>query len=446
MADSRYLNSEDAAAFLAAASAEFAILDNPAYVWPAQEVVPLGAKYPDLGGRCVAVLVDMDGTTTMTEDLCLDALETMVRRTTGRLDPAAWAGLDPARDYSAIIGHSSTSNIEYLIDAYAEAMRLEDLCAAYVHAAAWNIGHAPHAERAAETRANLEAIGVAALLDDARFLALTEHVSLDFAEAHEAITAIVRTHANSFRLDNRENRGRAALDIYYERLHGHFRRIDDGLGDRVAAEVYGDGRAHAVVPTPGLGVLHAIAKGWLGADARGCLDVLTPHVDAPADAAEQLAALGARLEQQPAKVALVTSSTDYEVRVALKEVFRCLVDEVAEWDIPAARRERIQAGFATPKTFYDAMNTASDTHEIRLKPHRDLYTIALHRLGIAAKDYRHVIGFEDTEAGVLAMRGAGVGVPCAVPFEGTKDHDFRAASHVLPGALPEALVTHKLFL
>jgi len=87
-----------------------------------------------------------------------------------------------------------------------------------------------------------------------------------------------------------------------------------------------------------------------------------------------------------------------------------------------------------------------NSHEIRLKPYRDLYTIAAQQLGIRPSQLKNVVGFEDTWAGVTAMRGAGIGVPCAVPFEGTTGHDFESAAHVFIKGVPQALLEHGLFL
>lgn len=64
--------------------------------------------------------------------------------------------------------------------------------------------------------------------------------------------------------------------------------------------------------------------------------------------------------------------------------------------------------------FYDAFITATDSNEIRLKPHRDLYSIALNQMGIASKDFNKVLGLEDSESGTFAIRAAGVGLCCAV--------------------------------
>lgn len=449
MATACYLSHPEAAGHLADVAVEFALLRNPGYVFPPQELVPLGRKYAALHDGCAAVVLDMDGTTTLTEDLCLHALEYLVRQMTGRPEKRAWPGLEPAVDYPHIIGHSATSNIEYLLQAYGAAVRPQAFELAYVKAAAWNFVHAPHAARKAETRENLAALGMSAATEDAAFVALAAMVPGRVAVDADALESVRRKYEKPLRHALRlpGNRIRAALDIYYESLHGMFSRIDAGRGVAVAEEVYGAGHTHPIVPLPGLGELMAIAKGLLGENAQNLARQLAEHVPGTiADAAARLGALGGYFSRFPAKVALCTSSTAYEVRVVLGEVFRGLRETIRQWPVGEQLRETLLEAFASPEIFYDAMVTASETHEVRLKPHRDLYSIAMHRLGITPNDFHRVVGFEDTEAGVLAMRGAGIGVPVAVPFHGTKGHDFRAASHIVAHGLPEVLLRHGLFV
>jgi beta-phosphoglucomutase-like phosphatase (HAD superfamily) len=94
---------------------------------------------------------------------------------------------------------------------------------------------------------------------------------------------------------------------------------------------------------------------------------------------------------------------------------------------------------------YDAFITASDSTEIRLKPHRDLYSIALHQMNVPVKDFGNVIGFEDSESGTIAIRAAGIGRCIAVPFAQTKGHNFEAATLVCAGGVPEVVLEHNVF-
>ena len=123
-----------------------------------------------------------------------------------------------------------------------------------------------------------------------------------------------------------------------------------------------------------------------------------------------------------------------------------LVDQIGDWPVSKGKKEFLLHKFSDYKNVYDGLVTASDSSEIRLKPHRDLYSIALHQLGIEPKNFKNVIGFEDSESGTIAIRAAGVGLCCAVPFTDTSFHDFQAASYVLKNGLPEAIIKHNVFV
>jgi beta-phosphoglucomutase-like phosphatase (HAD superfamily) len=82
---------------------------------------------------------------------------------------------------------------------------------------------------------------------------------------------------------------------------------------------------------------------------------------------------------------------------------------------------------------------------MRLKPHRDLYSIALHKLNISKTGFDNVIGFEDSESGTIAIRAAGISKCIALPFSETSGHNFEAATHICNGGLPEVLFEHNLF-
>ena len=102
--------------------------------------------------------------------------------------------------------------------------------------------------------------------------------------------------------------------------------------------------------------------------------------------------------------------------------------------------------FETYQKYYDGFVTASDSNEIRLKPHRDLYSIALHKLAVPKNDFNKVIGFEDSESGTIAIRAAGIGRAVAVPFAKTEGHNLDAASYISKGGLPEIILKQNLFL
>jgi beta-phosphoglucomutase-like phosphatase (HAD superfamily) len=130
----------------------------------------------------------------------------------------------------------------------------------------------------------------------------------------------------------------------------------------------------------------------------------------------------------------------------LNEVFRVIREEAAGWPLPQERRDFLLERFRHPDRVYDARITASDSSEIRLKPHRDLYAIALHALGVLPEAFHRVIGFEDSESGTIAIRAAGISLCCALPFAMTKDHEFGAATQVCRGGMPEVILEKSFFL
>ncbi|MCP4643179.1 MAG: hypothetical protein GY851_22215 [bacterium] len=97
-------------------------------------------KRTTLRAGMTGAVMDMDGTTTTTEPLCLHSLDTMVRRITGHAADPAWRGLDRERDYPHIIGNSTTKHVEYLVRTYDAAVSADAVRLFYLNAAAWTLG------------------------------------------------------------------------------------------------------------------------------------------------------------------------------------------------------------------------------------------------------------------------------------------------------------------
>ena len=95
---------------------------------------------------------------------------------------------------------------------------------------------------------------------------------------------------------------------------------------------------------------------------------------------------------------------------------------------------------------FDGLVNASDACEHRLKPHRDLYSLALQQMSIPKKDYGCCVGLEDTEPGIIALRAAGIGCAVALPNRDTSRQDYSAATMVINGGLPELILRHNLLL
>jgi hypothetical protein len=154
----------------------------------------------------------------------------------------------------------------------------------------------------------------------------------------------------------------------------------------------------------------------------------------------------ARFGAKPLPVAIVTSSLAYEARIVLGELFGVIRGMIAEWPLAHAGRERLLARFASPDDLYDGILTATDSSEIRLKPHRDLYSMALHRLGVGTDKFENVLGLEDSESGVIGIRASGIGLAVAVPFDQTLGHDLSAATKICPGGLPQVMFEERFFV
>jgi hypothetical protein len=159
-----------------------------------------------------------------------------------------------------------------------------------------------------------------------------------------------------------------------------------------------------------------------------------------------LAKLSSYFSKKPAKIGIVTSSIFYEANIVLNEVFSVIRKKLISYPIPNELKEDLLKFFSDYNSVYNTIVTASDSNEIRLKPHRDLYSIALHNLHVPKEEFINVIGIEDSESGTFAIRSAGIGCSVAVPFAQTSLHNFEAASIIAKGGIPELILNYKLLL
>jgi HAD superfamily hydrolase (TIGR01509 family) len=234
-------------------------------------------------------------------------------------------------------------------------------------------------------------------------------------------------------------------------------RVQRGEAAELAGELVGDRGRPLIEPMPGYAAFIAAIKGWLGDEVAALRDELyagraarlrpsEPETPADHDAAafDRLVACCKRFERQPAKLALVTASIGFEAHAVMNEVRARMADEVRQWRISGARRDRILAALADRERVFDALVTADDACEHRLKPHPDLYSLALVRMGIEPGDYGRCIGLEDTEPGVVAQRAAGIGCAVALPNRDTHRQNFQAAARIIEVGLPGLLLRHHL--
>ncbi len=438
---------------------EFTIVENPSYIYRPFDIYPIPPAVKTPRKRLVAIVKDMDGTTTTTEELCVHSLEFMVGRITGNDLESGWTGIERHVDHDHIIGNSTTMHVQYLVNKYGGGINLDAFRRAYWFAVLWTLAEGRDPGREQEVRAGLAAFGLGRALESQEVRDFLS-APYDKNEALRLAGALQEKYSALPELRKPEHIVRAAIDVYYQRYHEILGEIARGRGDTLAASILGRPGAHLIEPMPAVAVFLAAVKGWLGEHLAVFEEELFveyrklaerwENFSVPEDemkrGAPHLADLGRWFEKHPLKVAVVTSSIAYEARIVLGEVFKILQRQAASWNIPGERRALICEHFRSFEKTYDAFITASDSSEIRLKPHPDLYSIALNHIGVAKEDFDAVAGFEDSESGTRAIRTAGIGLSVAVPFPFTKNHDLSAAAWILPGGLPETILRHLVFM
>ncbi len=433
---------------------EFVIIENPNYVHPEFEICPIAPKITEKRKHLMGIVQDMDGTTTTTENLCLYSLETMVRKFTGRLSRDQWAGLDREQDYPHIIGNSTTKHVEYLVKTYGKFIDRHSFQKSFLHSAWLTLAGGRDQTRKQEVRADLKHFKCNDILAESNIAWWRKQINQkQKLFVPQKIETLINKHSGSILLDSFSDQVRAAIDIYYQIYHEILFKIETNASEDLH-DILSDTSKHLIEPMPGVGIFLATVKGWLGEDVALFYDELwqsvteqtTAHKIEAETGKEQLAKLGRLFQEQPLKTAIVTSSIAYEAHIVLTEVFRVIRAEIEQWPLSIDRKKYFIQLFSDYHQVFDRVITASDSSEIRLKPHRDLYSLALHQLGIHKQDFDKVIGFEDSESGTIAIRAAGIGFCVAVPFADTQGHQLEYASYILRAGLPEAMVVHQLFL
>ncbi len=407
----------------------FSVIPNPSGIHPAFDIYPL-AKTPTTSIPAIsAILTDMDGTTTTTEVLCLHAQEYMIQQITSSNGVPAVPLLSPEKDYPHIIGNSTTKHIEYLLATYGEFINETSLLKNYVYAALWTLIYSPDAGRKSDVSQTLRFLGLEKAVVVAANAFSQQQELMDYAtKLYSSLPSLsLTTSETSIRV-------RMAIDIYYQRYHGILKEISEGKSDALAKQLTGGRRL--IEPMKGIALFLSVLKGALGEELGNVLPANDPAI----------LAMSNYFVTNPAKIALVTSSIYYEADIVLAEVFKVLQQEVAGWNISKLRKKTIIELFNDYHNVYDAIVTATDSHEIRLKPHRDLYSIGLYKLGIPTHEFPNALGFEDSESGLMAIRAAGVGRAIGIPFEATKGHNLQAASTILTGGLLDILTIYHFFL
>lgn len=413
---------------------EYAAIKNPEGVFPEYEYAPLAKKKYTLTD-IRTIVCDMDGTTTTTENLCIHSLEYMVRKISDRMDLHSWHGLDKENDYPHIIGNSTTRHVEYLIDTYRFNISDHAIKKAFIEAATWFFRYGKDPQRVREVQTTCRILGCNGL---------KEQINLPDKK-------IFANFRNTCKIDSKGKIVRASIDIYYQRYHEILMAIDKEENIPMAELIHDMSMENLIEPMPGVSIFISLIKGWLTAeDIRKLTPVLMDeYIKKTGDeftGETDMSGLATYFQMEPAGLALVTSSILYEADIVIKQVFKAIQKQIGQWPLADNKKQEIILYFADYQKIYDAFITANDSHEIRLKPHRDLYSIALNTLHISYDDMDKVIGFEDSESGTIAIRAAGIHCAVALPFAETSGHDLSAASHIVKGGLPEVLLRYNMFL
>ena len=437
--DIQIINSSKAIELFKSLSNEFVVIKNPEFVHPEFEIVPLAKKIykPD---SLLAFVMDMDGTTTTTEELCIESLEFMIRKMSGLLTKEQWQGLNHQKDYPNIIGNSTTKHIEYLINNYKSLINKSYTIHSFIDSINWTLKTGKSEQRKNEVKDLLKSFG---------FSYPFEYLSSNISTTKDINSDLLNFLENRLNMDNPSELVKIGIEIYYHHYHQYLKNLDN-------TNEHNSETKKLIQPMPGVSIFLALTKGLLGNEAKNLSEILiedfnrkNPYIKLDLtfqDIETKLEIIGNYFEKNPVKIAIVTSSISYEADIVLNEIFRQMKNEILNWNISEKRRTKILEKFSSYGNFYDAIVTATDAYEFRLKPHRDLYSIALYRLGISLNDFDKVIGFEDSQSGTIAIRAAGIGCSIAVPFPHTKGHNLEAASYILWNGLPEFILKHNCLI
>lgn len=452
----KFVNKKEAKQLISKLGDEFAVVKNPGYIHPEYELYPLAPKIQNPVSDLTASVMDMDGTTTTTEALCIHSLEYMVRKLSGRITKQQWKGLDPAKDYPHIIGNSTTKHVEYLIEKYQKSFKHDQIIKSFLYAARWTIIYGKDAKRKEEVLQNLDDLNCCELIKDERLLKLNPSSLPDDEDKEQLSEYLFSKFSSQFKKPDFNSLVRIGIDVYYQQYHEILERIKLGEGKFIAEELFENPEKHLIEAMPGIEIFLPLIKGLIISNEEIYFNQLLIDYEIKSGkkfpekniskARNSFKKLCDHFNTNPLKVAVVTSSIYYEADIVLREVFKIIYAKLDKMLPNGDEKNKILNKFTDYKNYYDAVITASDSNEIRLKPHRDLYSIALYKLNVPRDKFDQVVGFEDSESGTIAIRAAGIGLSIAVPFAETSGHNLKAATYICKGGLPEVILKHNLFI
>lgn len=452
----KFVTKKEAKQLISKLGDEFAVVKNPGYIHPEYELYPLAPKIKKPLKNLTASVMDMDGTTTTTEALCIHSLEFMIRKLSGRMTKQQWKGLDAVKDYPNIIGNSTTKHVEYLIEKYQNIFINDQIIKSFLYAAGWTIVYGKDAKRKEEVLQNLNDFNCKDLSNDERILKLNPSALPDDEDELQMSDYLFSKYKSKFKKPDFNSLVRIGIDVYYQRYHEILERIKLGEGKFIAENLFSDPDKHLIEAMPGIEIFLPMIKGLITSNEDVFFNQLLIDYEIKSGkkfpeknidkARRSFKKLCNHFINNPLKVTIVTSSIFYEADIVLREVFKIISSRLDKIIPEDENKIVILDKLRDYKNYYDAIITASDSNEIRLKPHRDLYSIALYKLNVPREKFNEVVGFEDSESGTIAIRAAGIGLSVAVPFAETSGHNLKAATYVCKGGLPEVILKHNLFL
>ena len=161
---------------------EFTIVENPSYIYRTFDIYPMAPRITGPRSRLVAIVKDMDGTTTTTEELCVHSLEFMVGKICGLDKKRGWKGLED-EDHPHIIGNSTTKHVEYLIQAYGERIEPASFRKAYLSAVLWFLAEGRDPGRREDMLSTVAALGLRDLPNHPAFTTFVSRKETDPGKA-----------------------------------------------------------------------------------------------------------------------------------------------------------------------------------------------------------------------------------------------------------------------
>ncbi len=206
-------NIEKAVKILSQHGKEIAVVKNPEYVHPEHELYPLAEKITKPVTNLLAAVMDMDGTTTTTEELCIHSLEFMIRKMSGLSTEEQWNGLDHVEDYPNIIGNSTTKHVEFLIEKYRSKFNSDLVINEFVESASWTVNNGRDEQRKKESLADLKHFGL---------------------KPKNSNNDSVKNLGNTKEL-SKSDLVKIGINIYYARYHQILEEIRKGNGHEVSS-------------------------------------------------------------------------------------------------------------------------------------------------------------------------------------------------------------------